>query len=275
MKRAKKKCRDAWAAWWKKHGDEVDLARLEEGPRVLGYTIVVLLDLGRIMELGPQNRVRWQIDNLIFPLDVQYLQGDRILIAEYHAGRVTERNTKGEILWEKQFPNAQMAQRLPNGNTFICSDSQVLEVDRHGKEVYSFATPGGERIMKAMKLANGDIACLTDGARIARFDTAGKELHSFPVPLTMRLFGGRIHMLPSGRVLVPHNLENKVVEYDARGKAIWEVTVEQPVTAVRLANGNTLVTSMLPGRGAVEFNRSGQEVWSYHTNTRVTRAIRR
>ena len=126
-----------------------------------------------------------------------------------------------------------------------------------------------------MKLPNGEIACLTDEARIVRLDTTGKELHSFTISLGTQLFGGRIHMLPSGRVLIPHNAENKVVEYDASGKAVWEVTIDQPIAAMRLPNGNTLVTTMLPGRGAVEFDRTGTEVWTYRTTTRVTRAIRR
>jgi outer membrane protein assembly factor BamB len=74
---------------------------------------------------------------------------------------------------------------------------------------------------------------------------------------------------------VPHNAENKVVEYDPTGKVLWEVTVDAPIAATRLPNGNTLVTSMLPQRGAVEFNRNGEEVWTYKTETRVTRALRR
>jgi len=53
------------------------------------------------------------------------------------------------------------------------------------------------------------------------------------------------------------------------------VKIDQPIAATRLPNGNTLVTTMLPNRGAVEFDRLGNEVWTYRTNTRVTRALRR
>lgn len=276
----RKKCRDAWQAWWKEHNATADLAKLGATQRLLGHTLVVLLDIGRVMELGPDNQPRWQVDGLMFPLDAQFVpgdpqSGDRLLVAEYHAGRVTERNLKGEIVWEKKIGGPLVAQRLPNGNTFIATDGGVLEVDRADKEIFSFTAPAGERIMKAIKLPNGEVACLTDAARIIRFDTAGKELHSYGITLGMKLFGGRIHMLPSGRVLIPHNQENKVVEYDARGKAVWEVAIDQPVAAVRLPNGNTLVTTMSPQRGAVEFDRAGHEVWSYRSTTRVTRAIRR
>ena len=114
----------------------------------------------------------------------------------------------------------------------------------------------------------------TGDSRVIRLDKSGKELHSFKVSLGQRLFGGRIHMLPSGRVLVPHHSENKVVEYDANGKELWSVSVDQPIAATRLPNGNTLVTSMLPARGAIEFDRAGKEVWQHKRDTRVTRAVR-
>lgn len=278
----RKKCRDAWTAWWKVHADTVDLAKLSETPPLLGNTIVILLDLGQVLELNAAKEVRWQIEGLVFPLDVQFLPADRlqtedrILVAEYHASRVTARNLKGEIKWQKRVAGPLAVQRLPNGNTFVATDSQLLEYDKNDTEVLSASLPNGERIMKAMKLPSGEIACLTADARVLRLDPkTGKEIYGFSVTLGQRLFGGRIHMLPSGRVLVPHNAENKVIEYDARGKEIWSVDVEQPVAATRLPNGNTLVTTMLPGRGAVEFDRNGREVWNYRTNTRVTRALRR
>jgi len=272
----RKKCRDAWLAWWEKEGKTIDLARLSETPPLLGFTLVVLLDEGRVMELTGDNKTRWQVGGLVFPLDAQVLPGgERVLVAEYHAQRVTERNLKGEIVWQRQVNGPLVAQRLANGNTFIATDAELIEVDRDNKQVMSVSMPNGERVMKAMKLPNSEIAVLTSEARIVRMDSTGKELSSFVIDIGVRLFGGRIHMQSNGRVLVPHNGENKVVEYDARGKAIWEVSVDQPIAATRLPNGNTIVTTMLPARGAIEFDRAGNEVWSFRAATRVTRAMRR
>src|SRR5262249_53364588 len=126
----RRKCRDAWAAWWGEHGPKIDLAKLSEAPRLLGHTTVVLLDAGKVIELGPKDETRWQIDNLVFPLDVQVLPGDRVLVAEYHASRVTERNHKGEVLWQKEVNGPLVAQRLANGNTFVATDGQLIEVDK-------------------------------------------------------------------------------------------------------------------------------------------------
>lgn len=278
---ARSKCRAAWQTWWQGHADKVSLAKLHDKPVRLGYTIVVLLDMGRVMELGPDNQVRWQIDNLSYPLDVQYLPEGRVLIAEYYGSRITERDLTGKILWEKQVAGPLVAQRLPGGNTFIATENHVQEFDRSGKTVFNFGINDGDRIMKAVKLPGGEIACFiadllgARDARVVRFDTAGKELKSYKVELGARLSGGRIYMQESGHVLIPHHAEDKVIEYDENGKAVWEVPIEKPVAAVRLPNGNTLVTTMLPQRGAVEFDRDGREVWSYRSTTRVTRALRR
>jgi outer membrane protein assembly factor BamB len=259
--------------------EQVNLARLQETPRLLGHTLLVMLDQGRIQELGPDREARWHIDGLVFPLDVQLLDDKTVLVAEYHANRVSERDLRGQILWQKAVAGPLVAQRLPNGNTFIATDSQVLEYDKADNEVLNLAVADeGKKIMKAMKLPSGEVACLTSDARVVRYDVSGKELkevHAFPVQIAVRLFGGRIHMLPSGRVIVPHNAEDKVVEYDALGKVVWEVAADKPVAAVRLSNGHTLITSMNPSAGAVEVDRTGREVWSYRTSTRVTRALKR
>jgi hypothetical protein len=279
----RKECRAAWAKWWQQHGPAVNLAKLRESPRLLGYTVLVLLDMGRVLEADTDKSVRWQVNGLEFPLDVQYLPGDRILVAEYRGSRVTERTLKGEVKWQK-FLNGPsgplMAQRLANGNTFIATEQQLIEVDRNGKDVFSSSFDSGESIMKALKLPNGEMVCLVGvvrglgPARVVRLDGKGKELKSFTVNLGTRLSGGRIDVLPNGRVLLPHNAENRVVEYDSNGKAVWQVEIEQPVAATRLPNGNTLVTTMTQNR-AVEFDRNGAEVWRYQGNTRVTRAVRR
>ncbi len=278
---SRKQAAAAWKTWYDKHGQKIDLASLKEQPDQLGNTLVVLLDLGRVAELGPQKQTLWQVDGLNFPLDVQLLDNGNLLVAEYHGHVVTERYTKGPkrgmVIEEKSIyvTGPLAAQRLASGNTFVATDSGLYEFDPQGKELSKVTGPEGERIMKASKLPGGDFAILTSASRIYRLDPKGEIRTQFNVNLGMKLFGGRIHMLPNGRVLVPHNAEHKVVEYDATGKILWEANIEAPIAATRLPNGNTLVTSMLPQRGAVEFNRKGEKVWEYQSETRVTRAIRR
>jgi hypothetical protein len=266
------KCREAWDAWWKDHGAQADLAKITQAPTLLGYTLIVLLDVGRALELDKENKPRWQIDGLQFPLDIQLLAGNRVLVAEHGANRITERDLKGQILWEKDIESPLVAQRLPNGNTFIATNSQLVEITMAGKEVFTYTPPGFDMIMKAQKLRNGDIGLVLQGNRFMRLDSTGREIKSFPVNVSTS--GGRIDVLPNGHVLVPEHRGNRLVEYNGDGKQVWEATVEQPVAAVRLPNGNTLVTSMSERR-AIELDPKGKEVWSYRADTRVTRAFRR
>jgi len=280
------KCRDAWVAWWQKNDQTIDLAKLDEKARLRGYTLVVLLEKGSVVELDAHNQPRLQIDGLKFPLDAQMLPGDRVLVAENKGDRVTERNRKGEVVWEKKVPSPLVAQRLRNGHTFMAlqlipqnpQGPQLLEVDREGKELFSYTFPRGEMVMKAAKLPNGDIACVTSLRRFVRLDAWGKELQTFPQVLVSTI-GGRIDVLPDGNLLVPEKDNDRIVEYDASGNVTWQISFPKPVAAVHLPNGNTLVTSFepLPGRPsrAVEVDRSGKEVWSYEADTRVTRAFRR
>jgi HEAT repeats len=277
---AQVRCRDAWAAWWREHGAAADLARLEKTPAVLGYTLLVLLDAGRVLEVRSNGTVRWQIDGLGFPLDAQVLPGDRVLVAEHNNDCVTERNRRGEVLWRKEIDGPIMAQRLPNGHTFLANRDGMYEVDHRGQEVGTWVRPNGEIIMKAQRLPDGNIACVTApgvgvGQRFVLLTPEGKMLRSFPV--AVKTSGGRIDVLPNGNVLVPEMDQDRVVEVSGRrGEApVWEVEIEQPIAAVRLPNGNTLVTSMKQLR-AVEFDRTGRkEVWEYKDQTRVTRAFRR
>jgi len=72
----------------------------------------------KIFELGPDKEVVWQIDGLRYPVDVQVLGKNRVLIAEYLGRRVTERDLKGTSL-DRAVPLPIACQRLPGGLTLL------------------------------------------------------------------------------------------------------------------------------------------------------------
>jgi hypothetical protein len=74
---------------------------------------------------------------------------------------------------------------------------------------------------------------------------------------------------------MPQTWMNKVVEFDADGKAVWEASVPQPVSASRLANGHTLIASHQWPPKVLEVDRSGKVVWEYQPGSRPIRAKRR
>src|SRR5258708_36232312 len=99
---------------------------------MLGYTLLVLVDgngTGKVIEMGRDGKPRWQIENLQFPADAHVLGNNRVLITEYSGRHVSERDFKGNILWQRQnLPGMPVnAQRLANGNTFIATNTELLE----------------------------------------------------------------------------------------------------------------------------------------------------
>ncbi len=267
------KKRDLWAAWWKEHGDKAQLLavnRLTAPERYLGYTLVVMPETNQILELGTDNKPRWTLQGLQYPMDAQVLPGDRVLIAEANAARVIERTLKGEVVWQKQANWPIGCQRLQNGNTFIVTRQQLLEVDRNGKDVAVINRPNGD-VMAAQKMRNGQIVLVTNNSMCQRLDATGKELKSFRVNWVGSNY---IDVLPNGGVLIPQAGMNKVVEYDPDGKQVWEVNVQQPMSATRLANGNTLIAQQWPSK-VIEVDRNGKQVWEFNTPNRPYRARRR
>jgi hypothetical protein len=270
---ARRKYRTDWEDWWKVEGPRFDTAVLREAARTLGYTSVLLLDGGTLIDLDASNRPRGEINGLQQPLDVQRLPGDRVLVAEHAGNRVTERNSKGEVIWEWKVDGPLVAQRLANGNTFIANREGLVEIGPTGREVFSYVRPAGEFIMRARKLNNGEIALVTQlgVARYVRLDPLRREIKSFGVEVATS--GGRIDVMPNGHVLIPEMNNDRVVERDENGKAVREILFQKPIAASYLPNGHVLLTSMTQNR-AVELDRAGREVWEYRRDVRVTRAVR-
>jgi len=72
-----------------------------------------------------------------------------------------------------------------------------------------------------------------------------------------------IRMTKAGTLLVAHMDLGKVVEYDQHGREIWSVQAPSAWAAVRLRNGNTLISGNQ--RGWVrEVNPKGEAVWEIH-----------
>jgi hypothetical protein len=274
----RKKARAAWEAWWKKNGDKADLARLDSRSQFLGFTLVVeqydpARRTGRVLELDRRGKTRWQIEGLMAPSDAQVLPGDRVLVCEQNSSRVSERDLKGKVVWERQLNQPVVAQRLANGNTFLVGRGQISEVDRNGKEIYNHPRPAFD-IICGKKLRNGHITYVTNQGLCVRMDASGKELKTIRVP-PIQVYNGYVDMLANDHVLVPLYGNNRVAEFDAEGKIVWEATITLPMSARRLANGNTLVTSVNPSR-VVELDRNGKAIWENKEPIRQpTRADRR
>ena len=278
-------CSAAWTKWHDKHHETLDLAK-QLAKSDLGFTVITSTMLGvkagkvnnssQVFELGagPERARRWEFDGPRYPVDVQIVGPDRLLVAEYIDNRVTERDFKGKIL--KTFP-AQLAtgcQRLANGQTLIVSRQILKIVDREGKETFSWA-PQPFNIAAGYGLRNGQVAVATSDGRCRLLDPQGRELKSIQVG-PIYIMGGSIEVLSNGHILAPLYSQNSVAEFDWTGNKLWQAQVVRPTSATRLANGNTLVTCgmTMPGR-VLEIDKNGKEVWSLAVEGRYVCARRR
>jgi HEAT repeat protein len=255
----------AWKEWWQANEASIDLAKIQKGNPLQGLTLASVTTGGgkdgggRVWGFAKGGQVRWEIDRgLGGTAEVRLLPNRRVLIAEYRAHKVTERDVHGKIHWEKTVTSSPVScQRLPNGNTFIATMNELLEVTRDGKAVYSHQRPGS--IYHAVKMRTGHILYVHSGGNLVEFDpAAGKEVRTIAVGGTNG-WGG-IEVLRNGHYLVAQYSANQVVEIDQKGKVLWKVGIKTPALATRLPNGNILVPSS-DGNRLVEVNRQGKEVW--------------
>jgi hypothetical protein len=267
------KYRDAWAEWWKQQGEGLDLAEIELAPHWRGYTLAICstafragrgargFRFGSILELDAQGRTRWQIKGLSSPVDAQVLDERRVLVTEYRPGQVTERNHKGEILRRISVPDQPLsARRLDNGNTLIATYSRVFEIDRHDKEVWTTSGNRFDAIAAACPLPVGEIGICFRSGEFVRVGRNGKVRASFRgVGRLYGSSGAHIQGLPNGHVMVPQYHDNKVVEFDRKGREVWSVSYPRPICAQRLPNGRTLVASY-GSTFYAELDKNGREV---------------
>jgi hypothetical protein len=145
------KCRDVWTGWWRENSGRIDLAKVDLEQSALGLTMICACDgynngRGRIWEVSRDGQTRWEINNANYPVDAQVVRGNRVLIAEQSGRKLTERDFKGNIVWEHAVQDSLVScQRLPNGNTLICcyQGRRAVEVDRAGKVVWEQPMNGG------------------------------------------------------------------------------------------------------------------------------------
>jgi hypothetical protein len=184
---------------------------------------------------------------------------------------------QGEEIWNTNRPGARDGFVLNNGNILICWADEVVEYDQNKKVIFSYKRTAPEmELGTAVRLANGNTMITESGKspRIVEVNQQGKILLSVPLqPET-----DNIHMqtrmarkLPNGNYLVPHLLAFAVKEYSPKGEIVnvfrtntpefgGRDSVNWPFTAIRLKNGNTLV-SLTHGNKVVEFNKAGKVVW--------------
>jgi hypothetical protein len=269
----RRRCREAWAAWWRANGDKVDLAKLDLERRLLGLRLVVVNSgyggQGAVWEFGHDRRTRWQLRQVGGPFDARVLPGGRVLVAEYDQRRVSERDLgTNKVVWEHRLTSGPLeVERLPGGSTLIATNPEVCEVTRDGKATVLYRDTGGN-IFTAQRLPSGLTLVGLYSGWLLELDRAGREVRKIPIEKPYGLTS--VQVLPGGRYLIPYSRSNRVVELDGTGKVLWQVSVPQPTSAARLPGGNLLVGSHR-NNTVKEIDRGGKVLWEHRAEGQVFR----
>ena len=268
-------CQKAWRDWATKLGNKLDLKDLEMPARKQGYRLIVTNTgdggEGAIWEYTPERVQSWFTKNVVHPVDAQVLPNGNILVTEYNACRVSERDRNGKMIWArarlKTFPHN--AQLLPNGNISIVTKDGISEETRERKQVATTSVPTkGSKIYSGEKLSNGTYLVMLDSGRVmdlGRKDTLGHDFHvNAPHGLTT------VEALPGGRYLIPDTGMDKVRIVDKKGRTLREYKVTEPTSATILPNGNILVGSYTQNT-VVEIDCNGKRVWDLYLRGQVVR----
>lgn len=216
--------------------------------------------------------------------------GKRVLIGDDSKRHVAIINPKGEVDWEFAIGGIHDLHMLPNGNILLQKDFQhILEVSPDKKVVWSYDSSkmnGNEgkkvEVHAFQRLPDGSTMIAESGvSRIIEVDGEGKILHEMKLNVKApnahrdtRL----VRKLANGNYLVAHEGEGLIREYKPSGETAWEFPVpmfdkkpagghgpeafgNQAFSAIRLANGNTLIGTG-NGHSVLEVNPAKEIVWS-------------
>jgi hypothetical protein len=186
----------------------------------------------------------------------------------------------GKITWSYEIPTnasdpAKTLQEfsdatlLSNGNVVFARKTGAGEVTPDKKLIWNYDAPQGCEVHVCQPIGLDKVMIIQNGipAKLMIITTAtGKVEKEFELPTngdpkTVHTQFRRAQMTKAGTFLVAHHDQDKVVEYDANGKAIWSVAAKIPWDAVRLKNGNTLISSH--DCYVREVNPKGETVWEF------------
>ncbi len=221
----------------------------------------------------------------------QFANGN-ILIT--YKDKVVEFDKDKKQIWSftKSKEDAELvsAWRLPNSKTLVVvlgGKPRLIEVDTDGNTVSSIKIDPEQiqnhhmQTRMARKLNNGNyLAPHLFGYSVREYTPGGKIVADFQTD-TEHFGGAEAKNWPftairtsTGTTVVGCTYGNRVVEFDAEGKIVWELTnkdvggiIKDACGVQRLPNGNTVVTSYgQRAQGAVkifEVTPEKEVVWSY------------
>jgi len=160
---------------------------------------------------------------------------------------------------------------LSNGNIVFSRQYGASEITPDKKIVWDYDAPKGTEIHTAYPIGLDRVMIMQNGdpAKLLIIVKASNKIEKeLTLPTKDKGTHGQfrhVRITKAGTFLAAHMDLGKVVEYSADGKVLWSVEAPSAWAAVRLANGNTLISGNQVGY-VREVNPQGQIVWEINKN---------
>ena len=155
---------------------------------------------------------------------------------------------------------------LSNGDIVFSRQLGASEITPDKKIVWNYDAPPGTEIHTAYPIDKARVLIMQNG-NPAKLLVINKKSNKIEKKLTLPTRSSNTHgqfrhirMTKKGTFLVAHLDLGKVVEYDKHGTALWSVPAASAWAAIRLKNGNTLISGNQHGY-VREVNPKGEVVW--------------
>jgi outer membrane protein assembly factor BamB len=161
---------------------------------------------------------------------------------------------------------------LSNGNIIFSRMSYAEEVTPKKEVVWHLDAPAGTEIHTLQPIGLDKVLLIENGLppRLLLLNKRTGETvveHDLPAPSatdkrTVHAQFRRVRMTRNGTYLVPYLEMGRVVEYDREFNEVWSYKIPTPWAAVRLQNGNTLITDEKDALTR-EVNSRGETIWEF------------
>jgi len=181
----------------------------------------------------------------------------------------------GKVIWTfstgkgGEFDDVWM---LSNGNILFSRMSYAAEVTPQKKVIWRLDATNGTEIHTVQPIGLDKVMLVENGTppKLLVINTKTKAVeveHTIP-PAGTGVHGQfrRMRVTAGGTYLAPMLSMNKVVEYDTNFNQLWSYDIPSPWAAIRLHNGNTLITDERD-RLTREVNPKGETVWEFKLAT--------
>lgn len=176
----------------------------------------------------------------------------------------------GKVVWTYSVSNKEELDDctlMTNGNIVFTRKTGASEVTPDKKIVWNYVAPQGTEVHAAQPIGKNKVLIMQNG-NPAKLMLINKKSGKVEKQLTLptrdpnHVHGQfrHIRMTKAGTFLVAHLDLGKVVEYSKDGKELWSVPAPSAWAAVRLKNGNTLISGNQNG-WVREVNPKGETVW--------------